>query len=323
MGTMSTGSAGLTPQFQTYYNKKLLAHAMPLIVTAQFAQKRPFPKNKGAKTMRFFRPNVADRTRVSSLTEGTPIGSYGEVTLTPIDVTMAQYGEAVKITDILSYTDLVNTLDNSIRMMGEDAAVHADFKCVTEIVTNTGNKRYTGGATNFAGLVAKTADQAKLTIKDFLGSFTKLTLKKARKPEGREYPCIITPEQAYDVMLDTDFIEAGTHGTNEGLFNGEVGKWFGHRILQTTEGWIESDTEGTYDSAGGIYSAMVLGREALGAPIMAGQSPFSPHIIINNKPDSGNPLNQFMTAGWKAYWATVTLNSDWSVVIRSKSTFAA
>lgn len=329
MSMMTTGSTGLAPEFQTYYDKQLLSYAKPLIVTAQFAQKKPFPKNKGTQTIRYFRPNIADRSRVSTLVEGTPISTYQELTFTPIDVTLTQYGEAVKISDILSFTDLFSTLDNSTRMMGEDAGVHADFQCVSKVVTgiNAANKRYAGGAANFGALHALTNDQGKLQIKDLLGSHTRLTITKAKKPEGREYACIITPQQAYDVMDDTKFVDAGVRGNNEGLFNGEIGRWYGNRILQTTEGYIEdgAGTEGVYSSSPSdpIYDALVLGREALGAPIMAGQSPFSPSIIVNDKADSGNPLKQFMTAGWKAYWATLMLNDLWAVVIRSKSTYSA
>src|SRR5437016_5919401 len=284
MALMTTASSGLTPEYQTYYDRQLLAHAMPQIVTAQFAQKKPFPKNKGATTIRFFRPNIADRTRVGSLSEGIAISAFQDLVYTPIDVTLAQFGEAVKISDIVSFTDLFSTLDQSTRMMGEDAGVHADFQCVTKVVTgtNTANKRYGSAGANFAGA-------GKLTIKDLLGAYTRLTITKAKKPEGREYATIISPQQAFDVMDDQKFIDAGVRGNNEGLFNGEIGTWYGNRILVTTEPWIESSSEGTYDGtvvSTSKFAALVLGREALGAPIMAGQSPFSPSIIVNDKADS-------------------------------------
>lgn len=324
MSMMTTASSGLTPEYQTFYNKQLLDHAKPLIVTAQFAQKKPFPKNAGATTMRFFRPNVADRSRVSSLTEGVALGTFQEVVYTPIDVTLAQTGEAVKISDIVSMTDLFDTLDNSTRMMGEDAGVYADFQCVTKVVTGivSGNERWAGGATDITTLGALSAANGKITIKDLLGAYTRLTIQKAKKPEGNAYATIVSPQQAYDIMDDAKFVDAGVRGNNKGLYNGEIGNWYGNRILVTTEGWIELATKGTYDATGGIYSALVLGRDCLGAPIMAGQSPFSPSIIVNDKADSGNPLKQFMTAGWKAYWATVMLNDSWACVIRSKSTYA-
>ncbi len=323
---MVTATSGLTPEYQTFYDKQLLSYAEPQIVTAQFAQKRPFPKNKGATTIRYFRPIAPDRTRVGGLTEGIAISTFQEIVYTPIDVTLAQYGEAVKISDIVSFTDLFNTLDQSTRMMGEDAGVYADFAVVQQICNtvsgvNSLNRRYGQGLANFAAVVAASASAAALVIKDLLGAYTRLTVTKAKKPEGREYAAIITPQQAYDVMSDTKFIDAGVRGNNQGLFSGEIGRWYGNRILVTTEGWTESSTEGTYDAAGTIFTAMVLGREAIGAPIMAGQSPFSPQVIVNKQADSGNPLKQFITAGWKAYWATIMLNNLWATTIRTKSTF--
>jgi N4-gp56 family major capsid protein len=313
---MVTTSTGLTSEYQTYFDKQLLAYAKPLTVTAQFAQKKPFPKNRGAKTVRFFRPPAPDRSRVVSLVEGVPPANYNEITFTPIDVTLAQYGEPVKISDILDETDLFDTLDTSIRTMGEDAGVHADFKCVTEVATNVNalNKRYGNLQTSYGAA-------GKLIIKDLLGSFTRLTKTRAKKPEGREYACIVAPEQAYDLMDDSKFIDVGTKREgNNGIFEGEIGRWYGNRILQTTEGWISS-SEGTYLSTGDHYTALILGREALGSTVMAGQSPFSPSIIVNNQADSGNPLKQFVTAGWKAYWATVMLNDLWAVTITSTTTY--
>src|SRR6266576_2141550 len=105
MAMLQTASAGLTPQYQQYFDRQLLSYAKPLIVTAQFAQKRPFPKNKGATSIRFFRPDVPDRTQVQNLTEGIPLAVFRELTYTGIDVSLAQYGEAMKITDIVSFTD--------------------------------------------------------------------------------------------------------------------------------------------------------------------------------------------------------------------------
>src|SRR5215469_5237271 len=101
MPILLTTSAGLTPEYQTYFDRQLLDHAMPVTVLAQFAQKKPFPKHKGATAITFFRPDIADRTQVSTLTEGTPIATFRNYTLTPINVSLTQYGEAVKISDIV------------------------------------------------------------------------------------------------------------------------------------------------------------------------------------------------------------------------------
>lgn len=327
---MKTDGTGLSPQYQTLFDKQLLSYSKPLIVVSQFAQKKNFPKNKGATDMKFFRPSAPDRTRVAALAEGVPPSVFNEIVYTPVSVTMQQIGEPFRFSDVLSNTDLFSTADQVSRLCGEDAAVYTDFACITELIggVSSTNKRYAGGAANFAALEALTQANGKLTIADLVGSFTLLTNKKARKPEGGAYPTIVSPAVAYDIKLDSKFIDAGVRGNNKGLFNGEDGTWYGHRIMETTEGWIENGngTEGTYDTSAAaadtIYASLVLGREAFGAPIMAGQSPFDPTLIVVNKPDSANPLNQFTTIGWKAYWAVKTLNGDWFSVIRSKSSFA-
>ncbi len=340
MAMLQTASAGLTPQYQQYFDRQLLSYAKPLIVTAQFAQKRPFPKNKGATSIRFFRPDVPDRTRVAALTEGIPLAQFRDITYTPVNVTLAQYGEAIKITDIVSFTDLFSTLDQGVRLMGEDAGVHADFLCVQQVATlgSPGSaNRYYGSATStpfgryssYANLQGATNAEGKMKIVDLLWPFARLTITKAKKPEGAAYATIIHPQQAYDVMQDAKFVDVGTKRegntvAGNSIFNGEIGTWYGNRIMVTTEGWSENAAEGTYDGAitnASVYTAMVLGREALGAAIMAGQSPFSPSIIVNNGADSGNPLKQFITAGWKAYWATVLLNDLWAVTVRTASTY--
>jgi N4-gp56 family major capsid protein len=129
-------------------------------------------------------------------------------------------------------------------------------------------------------------------------------------------------------MQDSMFVDSSKYGATRGLFNGEIGMWYGVRIIQTTAPWTEAGTDGTEGTfgtggtGGTIYSSIITGSQAYGTPIMAGQSPYDPAIIINDKPDKSDPLNQFITAGWKAYYAAGVLDSSWFVVNRSKTTFA-
>ena len=330
MALETTASAGLSGQYQVYFSKKLLEYAKQLLVMDQFAQKIPFPKEAGATQMRFFRPNAGDRTQVQSLAEGIPIATFRDSTLTPITFTMAQFGEAAKMSDILTYTNLFNSLNMSVETMGQDAAQHADFIVTQAVVPNVAatNKRYSGAAANFAALVALSPAAAAMTIVDLLWGMTKLTITRAPMAKGGQYIAMVPPQLAFDLMQDAKFVDSGKYGTFKGLFNGEIGMWYGVRIVQTTQPWIESLTggENVYDNTGAggktVYSTIVTGSQSYGTPIMAGQSPYDPSIIINDRPDKSDPLNQFITAGWKAYYAAGVLNNAWLAVIRSQSTFA-
>ncbi len=276
--------------------------------------------------MKFFRPSAPDRSRVVALAEGVPPSVFNEIVYTPVSVDMVQIGEPFRFSDVLSNTDLFSTADQVSRLCGEDAAVYADFACMTELAGGiaAGNRRYGHNAVDYATFDALSDANGSLTIQDLLGAYTKLTTTKARKVEGGVYATVVAPQVSFDLKLDTKFIDAGVRGNEQGLRNGSIGKWYGNEIEETTEAWREGNSaEGVYSASGENFASFVIGRELFGAPIMAGLSPFDPTLIVVNKPDSANPLNQFTSIGWKGYWAVKVLNDTWGVKLLSKATFVA
>lgn len=327
MALMTTGTLS-AEYYNKVYSKKLLDHAVEILVMDQFGQKVPFPKSQGSKTMRFMRGDAGDKYNaagnVQTATEGVPVAQFRSSTLTAVDCTLVQYVEAIKTSDVLGWTDLFNTMEMGIRSMGEDCALHADFLITTEVVggINASNKRYSG-TTSWANLAAGTAAAGKMTITDVLSCMTQLQINRAPKAPGGEYVAIVSPQTAFDLMQDAQFVAASEYGTIKGLFQGEVGRWFGVRIIVATQPWRESTggAEGTFSATGGIYANIVTGSQAYGIPIMAGQSPFSPSMNICDKADKSDPANQFVTAAWKAFWVAKTLNDTWSVILRSRTTY--
>lgn len=327
MAMMTTTSpADLVTQFQTSFNKKLLPHAVQLMVLDQFATKSAFPANAGAKTIRMHRAIAGTAADVSSLSEGVALTTYTEVDLEYVEATLAQFGQVIKISDVLGMTELFNTLILGRAKMGEAAALHADQIVRNVIVSGvTTNKIYAGGATTFNGLVALTAANGALAITDLLRAMTALQIQRAPKHNG-EYVAIVPPQVAFDLMQDTQFfVPYNNYQDNKNVMKGEVGKWFNIRVVVNTVPFREANTngtEGTFASTGPIFTSIVVGDDAYGTPIMAGQSPYNPHIYINDKADKSDPLNQFTIAGWKAYWAALMLNEKWAVTIRSKTSYA-
>src|SRR4051812_24355918 len=126
MALMTSTTTELAHQFQTTYNKKLLERARQRTVLDQFATKSPFPKNAGAKTMRFFRQEAGAASEVSALSEGVPLTTYTEIGLDYVEATLAQYGMVIKMSDVLGMTELFSTLLGSKDRMAENAALHAD-----------------------------------------------------------------------------------------------------------------------------------------------------------------------------------------------------
>jgi len=330
MALLTTGSSGITGQYQKYFDPQMLQHAKQLLVLAQFGEKRPFPKNKGAKVMRFTRGDVAAAINVGSSGEGIATTTFRDYTYTFIDATLVQYDLAAKISDVLNWTDLFSTLKNMIGVMGEDVALHADSIIRDSLVagiTGAGNRRYVGVTQTFAGLQALTQVTGVLTINDLLDAMTRLTITRAPTKNGH-YVAVVGPQVARDILADPKVVLAGQYGTSKSLYNGEIATWYGVRVVKHTNPFIEdgTGTQGTYavpaSAANAIYRTFVVGDEGYGTPIMGGQSPFNPTTMICDKPDKADPTNKFITVGMKTYWCSVVLNDQWVVSISSKSGYS-
>jgi N4-gp56 family major capsid protein len=330
MALLTTGSAGLSGQYQKWFDPQLLKHAKQRLVLAQFGQKKNLPKNKGSKVIRFTRPDVADASQVLSTAEGIATPTFRDYTLTFIDATLLQYDEACKISDVLNWTDLFSTLKLETQVMAEDFALHADGKIRDQLVadvTGTGNRRYVGATQTFAGLQALTQTTGVLTITDILDGMTRLEITRAPYYNG-EYVLVVGPQVARDILNDPKVVLAGQYGTSKALITGEIGRWYGVRVVRTTNPFIENGlgSEGTYVAsplpANAIYRSFLFGDDGFGIPMLAGQSPFNPTVMICDEADKSDPTNKFITAGMKSFWVAVTLNSSWVVSISSKSGYS-
>jgi N4-gp56 family major capsid protein len=329
-----TSSGGLSGQYQKYFDKKLLTAVLQKLVMSQFPQTRKLPPGMGALTVRFTRPMAPDRSTVSALTEGTPLASDSDYSLTFIDATCTQVGQKTTISDILGETNLFDTLELVSTWMGQNAALYYDFAITTEYQSgvNATNKQYGNGTADWTTLAAlSNAADGRLTITDILRACTRLTAARAPKVSangkgaGSDYVAIVAPQPGFEIRKDTDFfIGAGIRGNNEGLFNGEFGSWYGVKLIEATNPWREATggAEGTYSSTGGIYATIVTGGEAVGMVDLASQGITSPKLIVKAGPDKTDQLNQFTSVGWKSFFKVKTLKDDWSVIIRSLTTYS-
>ncbi len=339
MALETTSSSGLSGQYQKYFKKPLLEHAVQKLVLAEYGQKTPFPKNTGSKAIRWTRTDVASAANVQTSSEGIATTTFRDSTLTFVDATLARYDIAAKISDVLNYTDLFRSLEIAIKSMGEDVALHVDGLIRAELVgaiTGEGNKRYVGTTQTWAGLAALTGgvpsgSTGSITIQDILDCMTRLTITRAPELNG-EYVMVVAPQVARDILNDPKVVLTGQYGNSKSLMNGELGRWYNIRCVVGTNPWIEdgndAGTEGTYDvdadatAANAIFVNFALGSDGFGIPQMGGLSPFNPSVMICDKAEKSDPSNSFITAAMRMYWAVKTLNDQWVVALRSKSAYA-
>jgi N4-gp56 family major capsid protein len=319
-GKTLTTTSGISDQIQRYFDKKLLTQTLKTIVLDQFAFKAPLPGKAGAKTIRFFRYPESITTDVQTMTEGTllTLGNSKQLSLTSVDVALAQYGQTVTISDLLSAVELFNTMEQATIQNGQDAALKVD-ELLRNILGDSSaiQLRYAGAATSYATV---TGTDDAMTALDILDAATNLRVNNAR-PTGGYFTAIMAPEVSRDLMNDDDWLEASKYGNPDQLFKGEVGRYMGVRVIATTNPYRQT-TQHTYAAAGTRYSTFVVGDQSYGGVNLATMSAYSPKMVIAQGPDKTDPLAQFTTVGFKFYYGGAIINANHAVNICSTTNYS-
>lgn len=302
--TNTTGTSTLSSEMKTFYDKDLLRNAKPVLVHNQFGQKRNIPKN-GGKTIEFrkFSPLAKATT---ALTEGvTPDGKA--LTVTSLTATVGQYGDYVALTDMLQMTAFDPVLVEANKLLGAQAGETLDYLTAAVLAAGT-NVQYSGGKAARASLTA--ADVLK--VDDIKKAVRTLKNNKASKING-SYVGIIHPDVAYDLTNDDAWEAVKTYDPKD-WYNGEIGRIFGVRFVETTEAVKFTDA-----TAGTVYSTLILGADAYGVTSVEGGG-LKTIIKQLGSAGSADPLDQRSTTGWKAIHVAKILANEFMVRIESKAT---
>ena len=117
----NTTRTEIPAEVNNFYDRTLLERAVSLFVHLRWAQIRDLPRQAGTKVIKFRRyGNLTAAT--TPLTEGTtPAGS--QLSVTDITATVAQYGDFITVTDIVSYESR-RSVNGSVRNYGRSIRRH-------------------------------------------------------------------------------------------------------------------------------------------------------------------------------------------------------
>lgn len=299
----------LSNEMQTYLVRTFLERSQANIVHAEGAKKRVHPRNSG-KTMTWNRYTPLSAA-TTALTEATN-PSETNIASAVVSATVAEYGAFDKISSLLYGTSIDRAAKEKVEVMSQNAGETLD--------TLVRNELATGATTQFAGgkaalsLVGATdvlsVDEVRKAVR---------TLKKANAItyDDGYFLGKVGPDTAYDLMDDSVWVNAHTYKDGKELFKGELGKLHKVRFLEASSNQYFDDNAGA--SSVDVYSNFIHGKEAIGTVDLSGDNM---KLIFkqSDKSDTSNPLNMFLTIGWKATFATKTLNSAWVVNIKSGAT---
>lgn len=306
--TNVTTSSGLTDEMKTYYSDYLIDNAIPKLVHDQFGQKHPIPKN-GGKIIEFRKYSPLPKL-LDPITEGvTPDGQ--SLTMSKIEATVAQYGGYVTLSDVLLLTAIDNNLVQATKLLGAQAGATLDT--ITREVLNGGtNVIFSGDRNGRESLAAGDV----LTVDDVKKAVRMLKNQNAEKING-SWVGIIHPDVAYDLTNDEAWKDVKTYSDPDDIYEGEIGKLYGVRFVETTEAKIWEKAGANNAS---VYSTLILGDNAYGVTEVTGGG--LQHIVKQlGSAGTGDPLDQRATAGWKATKVAERLVENYMVRIESVSTF--
>ena len=221
--------------------------------------------------------------------------------------------------------------------------------------SNTSFERFAGvvntlnSVNDYASMAALSTSQAKFTRAAHIGMVTRLRgvsgVPGVPMINGK-YVCHLPPEIMADLRQESTWIASAIYNNNRAV--GSLDQWVeftldGCNFVENNSPFIEAavaDGGGGYgvygpstgnDVSKNIYSAIYLGAEAFGVPklsgMRAGSDPKAPSLIILDKADKADPLNQITTLGWKAFyqagllWTNEATDLPHCGVLRCKSTF--
>lgn len=226
--------------------------------------------------------------------------------------------------------------------------------------SNTTFERFAGvvntgvSATDWATLAGNSASEGKITRAAHIGMVTRLRgvggVPGVPMINGRYY-AFFAPEVISDMRQESTWIASAIYNNNKAA--GSLDQWVefeldGVKFVEHGAPFIEATVgnggggygcygPSTASAAGtsvadNIYSNIYIGAEAFGVPklsgMRAGSDPKAPSLIILDKADKADPLNQITTLGWKAFyqagllWTNEATDLPHCGVLRSRSTFA-
>ena len=316
--TMTTETGSLSAEMKTFYEKRLLDQAEPLLVHNQFGDKYPIPAGSGKKIE--FRKYSALPKALTALTEGvTPAGN--SLNVTTVEGTVKQYGDWIQLSDMLQMTAIDNNVVQATKLLSSQAGRTLDT-VTREVLAGGTNVIYAPKVVD--GAETEVLSRSTLTPECVLTPFVVMraaaTLEAMNTPKiDGSYVLIIHPYCRETLQESPGWVDVVKYKEGNNTFSGEIGKIGDVRVVTTSEAKVINDStcpvveESTYYS---VFTSLLLGANAYGVTEL--ENGGLQHIV-KQLGYGEDPLNQRSSCGWKATSVAVRLCEEYMVRIESLS----
>lgn len=300
-----------------YYDELFLRQADKKLVHKQVGQlNRKVPQGEGGygSQVLYWTKWINLPVITAGSTQGAPTSA---LTFSAVNVTGStlQYDSAVSISDIMAYASFGDVMKAAIERLAYNAGLSIDT--VIRNVIATAGTQQSASATAFWSAVPAGAN---LIVSEVRKACRLLRRNDAFEQEDGNWVAIAHPDSLYDAMGDTTtggWIDANkyTEGNADKLLQGEVGKLYGVRFLQTSNGYTRGssyDTGSAVVASTTIYVTSVFGKDGFGVSELQA---LKTYVKPFGSGGTGDPTDKIATAGWKTLFGANVLNSAFFVNI--------
>ncbi len=255
-----TTTTSLSQAVLTVYSKDIMFHAQPVLRYAQFATKKTELGVTPGLKITFMKYNNLDLG--GALEEDTPMGTQA-LTASQVHIEVKEYGNAVKVSELLLQSSFDDVLASGARLLGLDYAKVVDIM-FRDTVLASPNVYYAGDVADREALADNSDGKAEFNSAVIQDAVEILETKNVRKFNGDAFICFIHPHQARTLKDDPDFKNAKDYGA---IYAGEIGRVDDVIFISTTQQpVIEVDPDEVPDSGDEfkVYQAIMFGDNAYG-----------------------------------------------------------
>jgi N4-gp56 family major capsid protein len=286
----------------TFYDKVFLDRAELMLVYDVGAQVKPVPGNSG-KTVYFnrFAPLAVATTPLSEAAVPTAV----DMTSNIVSAVIAEYGSYVKVGSLFEMTSIDVNLKEHVEVMGQNAGETIDT-LIRDELDGGGTTQLAGGKSNITAVAATDT----LTGAEVRKARRTLMKNKAMQFENGLFKSVVPTSAAYDLMGNSEWLNARQYVDPANIQNGQLGKLYGVEFFET-------NNEASVASTVTVYTTFVFGKNAYGV-VKLSNAPGQRIYVKNPGPqDTSNPVDTWSTIGWKQPFATKVLNAEWLIEVKT------
>jgi len=314
-----------------YYSKTFLERLQPGPIMMDYCLMVPLPAGSGT-VANFPRMNVSSTTvSAYKLTQGTVISTekIGDV---QISATIEQFGNSKAIWDLTELTELSTEVEETVKEIADQAKNILD-KRILQTAYGTSAIPFGNGAANAAsGFSVQFADlnpsattfssgQTYMTpgISNITAAAVRLWAKimRARNVQPLDngfFALICHSDTAMKLQADSSWQTAYQYTDPENIRKGIAGTYAG--VLVQIDNNVFTSAVGSGGAT--VYYSVLLGHGGLGATLLnGGVQTFTKR---SGDQDTSNPINQFITFGWKINFVPTTLNVSCGLICATVDT---